>query len=138
MILIESSSQLGVRETRRGTGDHILTMQEVKDRVRFEDCVGRCGTPDQYFEIPYRSVYSADIDNVWVAGRCISADHDAQGPIRIIPACVMTGEAAGTAAALAVKKGAASARDLPANDLVAQLLRQGMALRDQVARLPGR
>jgi len=136
MIQIETSSQLGVRETRRAAGDHILTDAEVKQRTRFEDCIGRCGRPDQYFEIPYRSIYSRDIDNLWVAGRCISADHDAQNPIRIIPACVMTGEAAGTAAALALKHGAESARGLSAEVLVDRLVKQGMALRDNAARLP--
>ncbi len=136
MIQLETSSQLGVRETRRATGDHVLTMEEVKDRTGFDDCIGRSGAPDGYHEIPYRSIYSRDIDNLWVAGRCISADHDAQGPIRIIPACVVTGEAAGTAAALAIKHGAESARDLSTETLVDQLLKQGMALRDSKARLP--
>ena len=136
MIQVETSSQLGVRETRRGTGDHILTQQEVSDRTRFDDCIGRSGAPDTYHEIPYRSIYSKDVDNLWVAGRCISADHDAQGPIRIIPACVITGDAAGTAAALAIKHGASSARELPAEVVVEQLIAQGMALRDQTARVP--
>lgn len=136
MVLLETSSQLGVRETRRATGDHVLTMEEVKGRTRFDDCIGRSGTPDKYFEIPYRAIYSKDIDNLWVAGRCISADHEAQGPIRIIPACILTGEAAGTAAAMAAQKGVASARELDANALVDQLLKQGVALRDQTARLP--
>ena len=136
MIMLETSSQLGVRETRRGTGDHVLTQQEVGEGTRFDDCICRSGRPDRYCEIPYRSIYSKDVDNLWVAGRCISTDHDAQGTIRIIPACVVTGEAAGTAAAMAVKKGAASARELDAGELVDQLLKQGLALRDQTARLP--
>ena len=136
MIMLETSSQLGVRETRRGTGDHVLTQQEVGEGARFDDCICRSGRPDRYCEIPYRSIYSKDVDNLWVAGRCISTDHDAQGTIRIIPACVVTGEAAGTAAAMAVKKGAASARELDAGELVDQLLKQGLALRDQTARLP--
>ena len=136
MIQIETSSQLGVRETRRALGDHVLAMDEVTERTTFDDCIGRCGTPDDYFEIPYRAIYSREVENLWVAGRCISADHDAQDPIRIIPACVMTGEAAGTAAALALKHGAPSARDLDAGVLVDQLLEQGMALRDRKARLP--
>ena len=136
MVLLETSSQLGVRETRRATGDHILTMQEVGSRTRFQDCIGRSGVPDRYFEIPYRSIYSKDVDNLWVAGRCISADHEAQGRIRIIPPCVLTGEAAGTAAAIAAREGVASARELDTNALVDQLLKQGVALRDQTARLP--
>ena len=136
MIQVETSSQLGVRETRRAAGDHVLTKQEVDARTRFDDCVGRCGTPDGYFEIPYRSIYSRDVDNLWVAGRCISSDHDAQGPIRIIPACILTGEAAGTAAALAAKEGLPAARELDTNTLVSQLLKQGVALRDHTARLP--
>ena len=41
MVQVETSSQLGVRQTRRATGDHVLAIEEVKDRTRFEDCIAR-------------------------------------------------------------------------------------------------
>ena len=137
MVQVETSSQLGVRETRRATGDHILTADEIKECARFDDCIGRSGRPEAFYEVPYRSIYSRDVDNLWVAGRCISTDQVAQGNIRIIPTCVITGEAAGTAAAMAIRNGGVAARDLDAGALVDQLIKQGMALRDQKARLPG-
>ena len=95
------------------------------------ECHHVAGTEDYLLK-----VYSRDIDTLWVAGRCISADHGAQGPIRIIPACVMIGEAAGTAAALALKHEAGSPRELSADVLVDRLVKQGVALRDSKARLP--
>lgn len=55
------------------------------------------------FEIPYRSLIPERIDNLLVAGRCISADHVAESGVRAISLCTMTGQAAGTAAALALR-----------------------------------
>jgi len=136
MVLVESSSQLGVRETRRAVGDHIYTNEEMNGHVKFDDCIGRFGEPDSYFEIPYGSIYSKDVENLWVAGRCISTDHEAQGFVRIIPACILTGEAAGTAAALSTKNGCCPARELDVELLVDELISHGVALRDQVARIP--
>ena len=60
---------------------------------------------DDSFQIPYRSLIPATIKNMLVAGRCISADHVAESGIRAISACMMTGQAAGTAAALAAAGG---------------------------------
>ena len=56
-----------------------------------------------FFKIPYRSLVARDIDNLLVAGRCISATHEAFGCIRPTVQCMITGEAAGTAAALCVQ-----------------------------------
>jgi hypothetical protein len=55
--------------------------------------------------VPYRVLLPAGIDNLLVAGRCISADYVAQGCTRSQAACMMTGQAAGTAAALAIRAG---------------------------------
>ena len=55
--------------------------------------------------IPYRSLLLRELDNLLVAGRCISVDHRTHHATKEIPACMATGEAAGTAAALAVQAG---------------------------------
>ena len=57
------------------------------------------------FEIPYRSLLPVNVRNLIVAGRCISADHVAESGTRAVSLCMMTGQAAGTAAALAVRDG---------------------------------
>ena len=60
-----------------------------------------------WYTIPYRSLIpkAADADNLLVGGRCISADHEAQASVRIIPICTTTGEAAGVGAAVANRLG---------------------------------
>jgi hypothetical protein len=57
------------------------------------------------FEIPYRSLLPVGVENMIIAGRCISADHVAESGIRAVMACMYTGQAAGTAASLAIKSG---------------------------------
>jgi hypothetical protein len=56
-----------------------------------------------WFHIPFRSLLPIGTKNLIIAGRCISADYDAQGSVRSQAACMVTGQAAGTAAALAVR-----------------------------------
>lgn len=82
---------------------------------------------DAAFEIPYRSLVPAGLDNLLVAGRCISCDHVAQSGIRAISACMQTGEAAGTAAALLVQSDAAADR-VDISKLQSQLRKQGVTL----------
>lgn len=65
---------------------------------------------ERTFEIPYRALLPRNVDNLLAAGRCISADHVAESGTRAISLCMMTGEAAGAAAALAVRGGTAPAR----------------------------
>ena len=111
----------GVRESRRIIGEYILTEEDVISGRRFEDTIGRCAYPIDlhdprgkdveftqiskggYYDIPYRCLIPKGIDNLLVAGRCISSTHLALGSIRCITSCFVTGEAAGTAAALSIK-----------------------------------
>jgi hypothetical protein len=58
----------------------------------------------EYYEIPYRCLVPLKIDNLLVAGRCISTTFEAQGSIRIQPVCRALGEAAGIAAAICIDK----------------------------------
>jgi hypothetical protein len=76
------------------------------------------------YQIPYRSLVPRVKENLLVAGRCISCTHIALGSIRVMVQCLATGEAAGTAAALSLRRGQ-SPRQLDAGELQAQLRQQG-------------
>ena len=126
--LLMTASEIGVRESRMIDGIHVLTGKELVDCTKFEDSIA-CGnydidihSPDgsgtshyyfkdgEYYEIPYRSLVPQKIDNLLVAGRCISADHEAQASVRIMPIVCCLGEAAGVGAAVAHNDGK-SAKD---------------------------
>ncbi len=119
--LIETAATLGVRETRRLKGQYILKGIEAINCVKFKDVIAHgsyiidihdpCGKKkaiggpikgDRY-DIPFRSLLPKTIRNLLVAGRCISADHVAHSSTRIQGTCMLTGQAVGTAAAIAVK-----------------------------------
>lgn len=91
---------------------------------------GYCGyiyepvTDNRQFEIPYRSLIPVNVSNLLAAGRCISADHVAESGVRAISLCMMIGEAAGIAAALAVEKGS-KPRNIPVSELQERLRRTG-------------
>ena len=116
----------GKRESRRYVGAHILTQNDVRQQGRFEDLIGYGGwTMDDHdprgfqtrekpnifhaapspYGIPYRCLYSANIDNLMFEGRNISATHTANSSTRVMATCGVLGQAVGTAAALAVQKG---------------------------------
>lgn len=117
--LISVAVNIGVRESRKLKGVHILTGDELINCTRFEDSIALgnydidihsptgTGTSHRYFgdgefyTIPYRSLLPKEYDNLLIAGRCISATHEAQASVRIMPICCCLGEAAGTAIAIA-------------------------------------
>ena len=114
------SSMLGVRETRHILGDYFLTGEDVMKGKKFDDSIavdmaamdihdvkGSLLKFENYppYEIPYRSLVPKKIEQLLIAGRCISNDHVAHGRTRNIPACMATGQAAGIAAGIAVKTG---------------------------------
>lgn len=117
--LISIASDIGVRESRKLKGVHVLTAEELLSCRDFEDTIA-LGNYDidihnpsgtgttikhipvgQYYKIPYRCLLPKEYDNMLVAGRCLSATHEAHSSVRIMPICACLGEAAGTAAALA-------------------------------------
>ncbi len=126
--LVGTFHQIGVRETRRILGEYYLTYEDVLEARRFEDGIALCGywvdihdhkgvwlhIPGQgtqvkaggAYAIPYRCLVPKEVDGVLVAGRCLSASHEAQASARVMAQCMAMGEAAGTAAALAVRTGA--------------------------------
>jgi glycine/D-amino acid oxidase-like deaminating enzyme len=104
--LCDVASQLGITESRRLRGAYVLARDDI-DRA-FADTVAITGHWTKYgvrYAIPYRALRPEGIDNLLVAGRCISVDHRVHHATKEIPPCMATGEAAGTAAALAVRAG---------------------------------
>jgi len=100
--LDDYASVLGITESRRLVGDHVLAKEDA-DR-RFEDAVARTGhwtRRDVVFDIPFRSLTTPAAVNLVVAGRCISTTRYVHQATKEIPAAMATGEAAGAAAALA-------------------------------------
>lgn len=130
MELAATGALLGIRETRRIMGDYVLSLDDYQNRASFADEIGRynnevdihasaadpqeqkqmaklmqtTGYKDgESYGIPYRVLTPRGLDNVLVAGRCISVDRYVHGSIRVMPGCFITGQAAGASAALAAK-----------------------------------
>lgn len=104
--LCEVAEQLGITESRRLVGRRVLR-REAMDAA-CEDGVAVTGHWTRYgavYAIPYGALLPRELDNLLVAGRCISVDHRVHHATKEIPACMATGEAAGTAAALAIRAG---------------------------------
>ena len=121
-FLMMTAPEIGVRESRMIVGDYVLTEDDCRGFVKFDDAIAACnydidihnpegtGTSHYYFPegeyytIPYRSLIPKTTENMLVAGRCISSDHGAQASYRIMPTVCCIGEAAGAAIGLAVKE----------------------------------
>ncbi|MGH3342804.1 MAG: FAD-dependent oxidoreductase [Carbonactinosporaceae bacterium] len=144
--LLDTASTVGVRESRRVLGDYVLTLEDLQAGRHFDDVIALCAYPvdihdptgsgggadDSFgtanvYEIPYRCLLPRDIENLLVAGRCVSATHEALAAIRVMPPSFAMGEAAGTAAALAVDN-ELSPRLLAVGELQRALLEQGAYL----------
>ncbi|HEX2887080.1 FAD-dependent oxidoreductase [Vineibacter terrae] len=126
-------TQVGVRETRRIEGDHVLTAQELLAPAPFEDAIAAGAYPidihaarggglhyqslgdDHAYQIPYRSLIPTAFDNALAVGRGVSATHAALAAIRVMTISMAVGQAAGTAAALATRRRAGSNDDGPAD-----------------------
>jgi ribulose 1,5-bisphosphate synthetase/thiazole synthase len=120
-----TSPILGVRATRQILGGISPDMQQVRNTT-FADTVAKPYAEDT-IRLPYGSLLPQGVENLLVAGRCISADEEAMGQLRLIPVCSATGEAAGTAAALALRTKVAPAR-LDIGELQRHLSAQGVNL----------
>lgn len=122
-FLTAIATQVGVRETRRILGEYVLTEKDVLGCKKFRDAIGRNAWPVELHEpskggkihweylpegnsygIPYRCLITKGVDGLLVAGRCASATHVAQASIRVTGPCMTMGQAAGTAAAIAVRE----------------------------------
>jgi hypothetical protein len=120
-FLAASAACVGVRESRRIRGLYELSDEDVRCGRRFPDAIARGGFPidshdakgagmasvehvPAFYEIPFRVLVPHNLDALLVAGRCISASRKALASARITGTCMAMGQAAGTAAALAVKE----------------------------------
>jgi hypothetical protein len=133
-FVMDTASQIGVRSSRRLIGEHILTEKEIFSGQKFPDTVAIC--PDfrhtlspefPHWHIPYRSLIPRQIDNLLAAGRCFSSDLVANDLLAPVQFCMAMGQAAGSAAALAVKQGI-SVRDLDYQLLQKCLVKQNVPL----------
>ena len=129
MELVTTASLMGIRESRRIMGLEKLTLADFIMRAKFPNEIGRYAypvdahatkpTPDAYagyhskfeqlryktgesYGIPYGIIVPQELQNVFVCGRCVSADREMQSSIRVMPGCYITGQAAGAAAFISV------------------------------------
>lgn len=130
--LLYIASQLGVRDSRRIAGEHRLTKAEMDQNSRFEDTIGLTAMSfkeGNHLRVPYRALVPEKIEGLLTAGRCISVGDGLIHSLRLIPPCMMTGQAAGTAAALSAAKGI-KPRELSHTDLQKQLRADGVIIDD--------
>lgn len=146
-VLVGCSTRIGVRESRRLLGRYVLTSDDVLSAREFADAIARCGAPVEdhaagsstrwryvggartgaTYGIPYRCLLPRDVGGLLVAGRCLSATHDGHASVRSMAQCMATGQAAGTAAALAVDR-RADLGDLDVGELRDRLSKGGVIL----------
>ena len=146
--IVNMASYLGVRESRRIRGEATLVEADVLQARKHPDGIcrasfymdthdGQAKTPEykkslappegDFYEIPYGCLVPLAVDGLLVSGRCISSTRPANGSMRLQPTCMNTGQAAGTAAALGLRRGLRP-RDLDGREVRALLVEQGMAL----------
>ncbi|HEX3097552.1 MAG TPA: FAD-dependent oxidoreductase [Usitatibacter sp.] len=147
---LDIAPQVGIRETRRLVGEYMLTAEDVLRCADFDDSIGVNGWPIEnhvagdvkwewpepgsrgYNQLPFRMLVprrsvAGSAPNLLVAGRCASMTHGGQSAARVSGACFVMGQAAGTAAALALRAGTAI-RDCQASSLQAALVADGTFL----------
>jgi hypothetical protein len=143
---LDIAAQVGIRETRRVIGEYALSADDVLACASFSDTFGVNGWPLErhvagdvewswpaipgsrgFNHLPYRMLVPQAIDNLLVAGRCASMTSEGQSAARVSGGCFIMGQAAGTAAALALTQGIAP-RALDVATLQAQLERDGVYL----------
>lgn len=143
--LFMTASQIGVRESRMIDGKYTLTGDDLVACTKFDDSIAvgnydidihnpeGSGTSHFYFKdgayytIPYRSLVPQKVNNLLAAGRCISATHEAQASIRIIPIVCCIGEAAGTAVSVAYQD-STSVHDVSIKKIQEKLKKQGAVI----------
>jgi hypothetical protein len=141
-FIADTAVSIGIRETRHAVGDFMVRFDEALACVKHADGVAASAWPFEFhtegartrwenlppgdwFEIPFRSLIARGAGNVLVAGRCVSAEHEALASSRVTGVCMAIGEAAGRAAAMCVAEGV-HPRDLDAEKLRADLLATGV------------
>jgi len=114
-VTVSQLSAIGFRENGRARGEYCLTEADVRTGARFEDVACRCAWPIEHwdaergltleyledgasYDIPLRALKAASIENLWVAGKCLSAEPRAQASARCVGTCWAMGEAVARAA----------------------------------------
>ena len=142
-ILASIAPRVGIRETRRIVGQHLLTAEEILGGTTFDDPIALgCGPMDIHepngtgvelsmppgpFQIPMRCLIPKDIEGLIVTGRAISATHEANGGARHMATAMALGQAAGVMAATAIDR-ANSTQAIPVRAVQDTLRKQGAAL----------
>jgi hypothetical protein len=144
--IVDIAPQLGIRETRRITGDYQLSEDDVLGCASFPDTIGVNGWPIEdhvagdvifrwpdipgsrgFNQLPFRMLTPRKVDNLFVAGRCASMTHGGQSAARVSGACFVMGEAAGVAAASVAANGGAC-RQVDIGALQKTLVQNGVYL----------
>jgi hypothetical protein len=143
--IVEIAPQIGIRETRRIAGEYQLSQDDILGNRDFDDTIGVNGWPVEahvagdvkflfpewgsrgFNQIPYRIIVPQRVDNLLVAGRCASMTHEGQSSARVTGSCFVMGQAAGTAADLALGAGI-TPRRLDVRQLQARLAATGAYL----------
>lgn len=127
---------IGIRDTRKIDALYNLTEHDVRGQARFEDAIGIfpefidgygvlvLPTTGRYFHVPYRSLVPRNVRHLIVAGRCIGGDRISHAAVRNMMCCAVSGQGAGTAAAISLRRG----EDFAGLDVAAvrqELKRQG-------------
>lgn len=145
--LLQTSTQIGVRETRRLIGRYMLTADDIRGRPQFADSVavgcwpidvhpaGEVGIHAMYvplpYQIPFRCLVPQNVGNLLVAGRCVSVTREALGSVRVGATCSALGQAAGVAATLSAQQG------IQPIDVDARLLREVLISQGAIVDPPG-
>lgn len=139
-FIVKTAIIPGIRDSRRIVGDYLFTGDDWRARRTFDDEIGRncyfidihkSGVPEVHYSrgeshgIPYRVLTPKGLRNVLVAGRCISTDEEAYGSLRVMPPCLVTGEAAGVAARLASLSASRDVHSVDVTDLRSRLKARG-------------
>ena len=153
--LLDTAATIGVRESRRIVGNYTVSLDDLVRGRHFDDVIAVAGYPVDIhsptdgngpfddgvpvtanaYEIPYSALVPRGLDGVLVSGRCISATHEALAAIRVMPPSFAMGQAAGTAAAIAVRN-AVSPREVSVAELQHALADQGAYLGERFGLAP--
>jgi hypothetical protein len=133
-FILDTAPQTGTRGSRRLIGEYIVTKEDFQSSKKYDDTIAvfpRLGPPGgqevKYVYMPYRALVPIKVEGLLVAGRSFSSDMAANNMSNLIPHCIATGQAAGTAAAIALKSGL-SPRKIDYKTLQKTLAEQGVPL----------
>jgi hypothetical protein len=134
-FILDTASQTGTRGSRRLVGEYVITKEDLQASKKHDDTIAvfpRLGPPGQtgpipHVYIPYRALVPVKTEGLLVAGRSFSSDEAANNMANLIPHCIAMGQAAGTAAALAIKQGI-TPRKVDRKILQKTLVNQGVSL----------